>query len=201
LINPLIDFILPSFHQKLFEKWCENIYHAIIELEKKKISKIELLEDKEFISLLKECISIASKTHQIEKHELLKRILINHFENDFSFDSKLMFTKLVDTLTLSHFSLLFLLNKHFKEIKEIEVFKEIVEILNKDSLIETIPVNSYRMLLHDLEKLNLIATGALKFKTQVKQPFVMSAGGEDKTLPFILITDFGKDFIKYLETN
>lgn len=200
-INPLIDFVLPSFHQKRFEKWCENIYHAIIELEEKKLSKSELIDDEEFISLLKECIIIASKTHQLEKHELLKRLLLNHFKTTAPFDEKLIFAKLIDSLTLPHLRVFQLIGKYFNDIKELNEFSKIKEILKADSLANAIPDNSYRMLLHDLENMNLIATGDIVFEIQVRQAFSLSVGGENPDLPYITITDFGKDFINYLMMN
>jgi hypothetical protein len=200
-INPLIDLALPSFHQKRFERWCENIYDAIIELEKNKISRENLIADEEFISLLKESVSIASKTHQDEKHQLLKDALLNSFDSNLTFDSKLIFTRLIDSLTISHLYFLKLVDKYANEIKEIKVFTEIIEILKNDSLAEIIPDNSYRMIINDLEKFNLIAIGEIEFETIVRQSGGLSYGGEDKNLPYLTITDFGRDFIEYIVNN
>lgn len=197
-INPLIDFVLPSFHQKRFERWCDNIYYAILELEKNKISKEKLIADEEFISLLKESVSIASKTHQDEKHQLLKNALLNNFDSPLTFDTKLIFTRLIESLTISHMFFLKLIDKYADEIKDIKIFTEIKAILKKDSLSDIIPDNSYRMIIRDLEKLNLIETGDVEFETIVRKPFGLSAGGEDKNLPYIAITNFGKDFIEYI---
>jgi hypothetical protein len=197
-INPLIDFVLPSFHQKRFERWCDNIYYAILELEENKITKEDLMADEEFISLLKESVSIASKTHQDEKHQLLKNALLNNFDSSLTFDSKLIFTRLIESLTISHLYFLKLIDKYADEIKDIKHFMEIKEILKTDSLADIIPDNSYRMIINDLEKLNLIAIGEVIFETVVRQSGVLSYGGEDKTLPYIAITEFGKDFIEYI---
>lgn len=200
-INPLIDFVLPSLHQKKIEEWCENVYHAIIELNEKKLTKEDLAENEEFISLLKECIIIASKTHQIEKHELLKRVVLNHFESPVPFDAKLLFARLLDSLTLSHLTLFRLIDRYFNEIKEIKDFSKIEKIFESDPLSNAIPDNSYRMLLHDLENMNLIATGDIVFEVRVRQAFGLSAGGENPKLPYITVTKFGKDFIEYLMMN
>jgi hypothetical protein len=147
---------------------------------------------------LKESVSIASKTHQNEKHQLLKNALLNNFESDLTFDSKLIFTRLIDSLTISHLYFLQLIDKYANDIKEIKIFNEIKEILKTDSLAESIPDNSYRMIINDLEKLNLIAIGEVVFETIVRQSGGLSVGGEDKKLPYITITDFGKDFIEYI---
>lgn len=196
-LNPLIDIVLPSFHQKRFEKWCENIYKALMDLEETKLSKIDLSKDEEFISILKECVAIASKTHQQEKHSLLKNVLIKHFDSNLVFDSKIIFTRLIDNLTISHIYLLKLIDKYSEEIKDLRVFTEIEEIFKLDIISKGIPHNSFRMLLNDLEKSNLIATGEIDFEVIVRQSFVLSTG-EDNSLPNITITDFGKSFIDYV---
>ncbi|MCW3789553.1 hypothetical protein [Plebeiibacterium sediminum] len=197
-INPLIDFALPSSHQKRFEIWCENIYKAIIELEENIISRENLLADEEFISLLKESVTIASKTHQEEKHQLLKNALINNFNSYLAFDSKLIFTRLIDSLTISHLYFLRLIEKYATEIKDKKIFTEIKEILKKDSMSEMIPDNSYQMIINDLEKLNLIAIGDLVFKNIVRKSGALLTGDGDKNLPYLTITSFGNDFIKYI---
>lgn len=198
LVNPLIDYILPSFHQKRFEKWCIAVKNALIELEENKLTKKSILDDLEFITLLKESMLVASKTHHQEKHDLLKNILVNHFMLEIEFDNKLLFTKTVDYMTLSHFYLLNLIQKYFIEIKELDEFENIKNVFKKDSLYLKIPHNSYRMLLNDLVKWNLISLGDVEFKEDVRKAGLMSYGGEDKSLPYICLTDFGRDFLDYL---
>tara|TARA_R110002051_G_C8629631_1_gene484578 strand:- start:191 stop:889 length:699 start_codon:yes stop_codon:yes gene_type:complete len=200
-INPLVDFVLPSLHQKRFENWCNNIHSAIIELEEKKISGEDIISNEEFISLLKESVSLASKTHQEEKHQLLKNALINNFESNFTFDSKLIFTRLIGDLTITHLYFLKLIDKYSEKIKDIKLFSEIKNILKRDSLSAIIPNNSYRIILNDLEKFNLIATGDITFETVVRKPILISSGKENFNLPYITITDFGKEFIEYIKNE
>lgn len=196
--NPLIDYILPSSHQEIFEKWCENIYFAITELQERNLPKEDLLNDVEFVSLLKECLMIASKTHQQEKHELLKTALLNHFTSTIDFDSKLLFVHLVDNLTLSHIYFINLIDRYSEEIRYINEFSRIKEIFKKNSLSHKISDASYRMLMRDLERLNLIAYGDMIFEARVRQEAVLSVGGDNPELPYITITDFGKEFLEYL---
>jgi hypothetical protein len=198
-INPLIDFVLPSLHQKKFENWCNNIHSAIIELEEKKISRKSLISDEEFISLLKESVSLASKTHQEEKHQLLRNALINNFESNLAFDSKLIFTRLIGDLTVTHLYFLKLIDKYSEKIKDIKLFSEIKNVLKKDSLSTIIPNSSYRTILSDLEKYNLIAIGDIKFENTVREAILLSAGREDSNLPYIRVTDLGKEFIEYIK--
>ena len=133
-INPLVDFVLPSLHQKKFENWCNNVHSAIMELEEKKISREDIISDEEFISLLKESVSLASKTHQEEKHLLLKNALVNNFESNFTFDSKLIFTRLIGDLTVNHLCFLKLIDKYSEKIKDIKLFSEIKCFTNVVSL-------------------------------------------------------------------
>lgn len=200
-INPLVDFVLPSLHQKRFENWCNSIYFAIVELEEKKISKEEIISNEEFISLLKESVSLASKTHQEEKHQLLKNALINNFESNFTFDTKLIFTRLIGDLTISHLFFLKLIERNLEKIKDKKLFSEIINILKKDSLSTKIPNNSYRIILNDLEKFNLISTGDISFENVVRKQLLLSTGREDLNLPYIKITDFGKEFIEYIKNE
>lgn len=200
-INPLIEFVLPSFHQKRFERWCENIYNAIIELDRIKISKENIYADEEFISLLKESMIIAAKTHQDQKHQLLKNALLNYFDSNLAYDSKLIFTRLIDSLTISHLYLLKLIERYANQLKDKKIFTEVKEILKNDSLAELIPDNLYRMIINDLEKLNLIAIGEIEFEKIVRQAENITLSLEDENLPYMTITDFGKDFIEYIITD
>ncbi len=202
LANPLVDFVLPSFHQKRFEEWCENVFQALMKLSEEKISLDDLQENEEFISLLKESMVIASKTHQEEKHEFLKRALLNQFGSHYSFDEKIIFTRLIDSLTLGHIYLLQLLLNYSEEIKGLKKFSEIVEKLKNDELSHHIPENTYRMLLNDLERSNLIELSeSIEYEINVSQAAVMSLGGENPDLPYILITEFGSAFVEYVMNN
>lgn len=198
LFNPLIDFVLPSFHQKRFDKWCENIYFAIKELQENSLSGIDLIADEEFVSLLKESVSIAAKTHQQEKHQLLKNALLNHFSSNLSFDSKIMFIQFIESLTVPHIVMLKLVDKHSYEIKNFSQFVKIEEIIKNDPVSNTIPDNLYKMIIKDLERLNLIEVGAISYDMKVSQTPILSVGGGSK-LPHIIVTDFGNDFLKYVE--
>lgn len=198
LFNPLIDFVLPSFHQKRFDSWCENIFLAINQLQETSISKVDLIADEEFISLLKKSASTAAKTHQQEKHQLLKNALLNSFTSNLNFDLKFIFTQLIENLTVSHLFMLKLIDKHLNEIKHISQFTKIKEIIKNDPMSERIPDYSYHIILNDLERFNLIAVGAISYDVKVSQTPVLSTGGGSK-LPHIVVTDFGKDFLEYVE--
>lgn len=199
LANPLVDFILPSFHQKRFEEWCENVFQALKELSEENFSIEDLQNNEEFISLLKESMVIASKTHQEEKHEFLKRALLNQIESPYTFDEKIIFTRLIDSLTLGHMYLLHLLFKFSEEIKGMNKFDEIVEVLESDKFSEYIPTKRYKLLLDDIAAEGLVELSEdIEYEQTVRQQTLLSAGGENHELPYIFITETGRDFINYI---
>jgi len=199
LANPLVDFILPSFHQKRFDEWCQDVSELLTELQEMKLSKVDLLEDDEFISLLKESMIIASKTHQEKKHQLLKNALKNGVKKDFSFDEKLLYTRLVDTLSIPHLFYLKTLITKEDGIKEIKSFRKILEILDKDDDFKKVPVEAQKYLLKDLERSNLIELSEdIEYEQEVRQGFVLSAGGANANLPYIKITEFARKFMNYI---
>ena len=197
-VNPLVDFILPSFHQQRLEKWYNEIALAIEVLQETKLTKEDLLKDEEFVSLLKETIMIGAKTHQQEKHKLLQNALFNHFESQKSFDEKIIFTRLIDSLTLYHFNLLVLIHNYQAKLQEYDKFSEILKLLKSDSLSNNIPEYQYKPLLSDLEKFQLIEIGDIEFEEIVKKAELYSSGSEDKSLPYITITRFGNEFLNYI---
>ena len=199
LANPLVDFILPSFHQKRFEDWCANVFKALLELSENKISLEDLRQNEEFISLLKESMVIASKTHQEEKHEFLKRALLNQFESPYTFDEKIIYTRLIDSLTLTHIYFLCILSKCADELKNMNRFSDMVERLAKDELADYVPTESYRMLLKDLENSSLIELSeSIEYEDKVRQATYLKTKEEDNELPFILITEHGNSFLDYI---
>jgi hypothetical protein len=55
------------------------------------------------------------------------------------------------------------------------------------------------MLLNDLERANLIELNeSIEYEINVSQAAVLSMGGKNPDLPYILITDFGKAFVEYI---
>jgi hypothetical protein len=201
-VNPLIDIIMPSFHQKQFEKWCSDLYFKIIELERLKLSKNDLRNDLEFISILKECMIIASKNHQAEKLELLKRAIINSIDSDLAFDLKIYFSKLLDSLSVSHILVLRLVNQNIDKIAFLDEFEIIKANLGHELELLKLTDEYLYALFHDLAKFNLIEmSDNIEFNKGVRDMDLIIFSDGDKDLPYLRVTNHGKGFLQYIENK
>jgi len=200
-INPLIDIILPSFHQKQFESWCMNVYSSILELDESKISKKDLLNNAEFISLLKENIIIASKNHQIEKLSILKNALIKSIGDDILFDKKIIYTKIIDTLTLQHLYIFKAVKMNLKDFYNTSNYSDIYGIISKNSNIK-ISRSDLIYILNELDKYSLLKVSRdIEEDEIVRQSNLFGDGYENKKLPYINVTEFGNGFFEYVFGN
>lgn len=197
--NPLVDYILPSFHQKKFEEWCLEVFVKIKELEETKISKIKLSENLEFISLLKESMIIASKTHLDEKLNIIKESLLNSIEKDLNFDYKLSFTRLIDSLSLTHLRTLFILNKNISTIELIDNYQEILEIINKNDKV-ILSLDELIIILEDLKSFNLIniSLEIIKPEYVYKKFKLILENNDSSSKPYIKITTYASKYIDYI---
>jgi hypothetical protein len=202
ILNPLIDLILPSKHQQRFIEWCQSVKDAIVELNEKGLTIDKLRDDEQFISLLKESMIAASKTHQEEKHGILKDALFKHFVSDEEFDEKIMYIKLIDTLTLSHIHVLFLLNKYHDVIKDIDIFNGVVDIIKLHLTASYMSNDMYAVIVNDLEKSKLLEVSPdMIFDITVKQSIGISGGYNNPDSSYIIVTSFGKRFLAYILKN
>ena len=144
---------------------------------------------------------IASKNHQQEKHEILKRILFNYYETHINFDSKILYARLVDSLTVSHIVLLKLLNEELIKIQNLKQFEKIKAILlSNKNLTCKLPDNSFYILIYDLHNLGLIKISRdIEFKEIVRESGRLLINDGDINLPYLTITKMGYEFIEYLK--
>lgn len=198
-VNPLIDVILPSFHQKQFENWCYDIYEAILDLENKKITLDQLRNNLEFVSILKESMIIASKNHEQEKLLILKSGLLNSLNDLIPYDNKLIFTRLIDNLSISHHIVLKILNENIDSFKSLDKYQDIHNLFMKYVGGSTITKRQMIFLLDDLDKNRLIKVSRdIEDVDFVKEASRFVSGYGDNNLPFIMVTDFGKDYLNYI---
>ena len=201
-VNPLIDVILPSFHQKQFEKWCHDVYNAILDLEDRKITLEQLRDNLEFVSLLKESMIIASKNHEHEKLLILKSGLLNSLKDSVPYDNKLIFTRLIDSLSVSHHIVLKTLNENIDSFKNLDKYQDIHGLFQEYSGNLIITKRQLIFLLDDLDKNRLIKVSRdIEDVEIVKEASRLVTGYGDNNLPFITVTDFGKDYLNYILDN
>lgn len=198
-LNPLVDIILPSFHQKQFELWCEEVYETLLNLENEKITIEDLRNNIEFVSILKETIIIASKNHESEKLALLKSSLLNSINDSISYDEKLIFTRLIDTLSVSHHIVLKVLSENIENFKDLDRYQKIYEVFIEIVNNSSVSKGQFIYLLEDLEKNRLIRVSRdVEDDKIVKEATRFTDGYGDNKLPFMLVTDFGREYLKYI---
>lgn len=198
-LNPLIDIILPSFHQIRFEMWCYDIYETLLKLEDKKITINDLRDNLEFVSILKETIIIASKNHEIEKLQILKTSLLNSLNDSIPYDNKLIFTRLIDTLSVSHHVVLQILSENLDRFKNLKKFQDIHETFLEIAVQSTITKRQLIYLLDDLEKNRLVKVSRdIGDEEIVKEASPFVSGYGNNNLPFLTVTEFGDDYLDYI---
>lgn len=201
-VNPLIDLILPSFHQKQFEKWCNDVYNSILDLENEKITLEQLRNNLEFISILKESMIIASKNHEQEKLLILKSGLLNSLKDSISYDNKLIFTRLIDELSVSHHIVLKTLNENNDSFKNLDKYQDIYNLFKEHSSYSIITKRQLVFLLDDLDKNRLIKVSRdIEDDEIVKEASRFVSAYGDNSLPFITVTEFGRDYLDYIIDN
>lgn len=201
-LNPLVELILPSFHQKQFENWCFDVYKTILDLENKKITFEQLRNNLEFVSVLKETMIIASKNHEAEKLLILKTGLLNSLNNSISFDNKLIFTKLIDNLSVSHHIVLRILNEYLDSFKNLEKYQDIHRVFVDYVIDSKISKKQLIFILDDLERNRLIKLSRdIEDEEIVKEASRFVSGYGNNDLPFLTVTEFGKDYLNYILDN
>ena len=198
-LNPLIDYILPSLHQKQYEQWSQNISDAIIELGNQKISLEDLRNNLEFISILKESMIIASKNHQLEKLNMLKSGILNSLNEEISFDSKLIFTRLIDNLSLSHIIVLKIISENLDRFENFKKFEDIFSTLLKFNSSLSFSKHELIFILYELDRNRLIKMSKEIEEEEIVREYSRGLiNNGDINLPFMIVTEFGKRFLEYI---
>ena len=200
--NPLINIVLPSFHQKRFENWCSEVFKALIELESKKITLQDLSNNLEFVSILKESMIIASKNHQIEKLDILRNCILNSIESKYSFDTKFIFTKLIDKLSLSELIVFSILYQNLEKFRNLNKYQEIYELASSLKVDLGLSKDEFVYILKELETNGLIkASKDIEDDEIVRELDAFVSETEKTYLPYITVTSFGERFADYLNVE
>ena len=200
--NPLINIVLPSFHQKRFEIWCSEVYKALLELESKKITLEDLSRNLEFISILKESIIIASKNHQVEKLEIIRKCLLNSIESKYTFDTKFIFTKLIDKLSLTQLVVFNIVYLNLDEFRNLNKYREIYNLALSFKVDLKLSKEEFVYILKELETDGLIkASKDIEDDEIVRESESFVTDTQKTHLPYLTVTDFGEKFYNYIENK
>ena len=199
ILNPLIDYILPSLHHKRYEEWCQNISDTLIELDNQKISSENLQDNLEFISILKESMIIASKNHQSEKLNMLKTGILNSLNKEISFDSKLIFIRLIDNLSLSHIIVLKIISENLNHFQNLNKFEDIYQTLLSFNNSLSFSESEFIFILNELDRNSLMKISReIEYNEDVREyPRALVSDG-NSNLPFMILKEFGKQFLEFI---
>lgn len=196
----LIDLIVPSIHEKRLDNWRNSVYDALIELsEKNGFSIYELRKNPEFITILKQCLMIASRNHQEEKLHLIKNAILKSINSSIDTDYKLIFNRLLDELTVTHIRILKKSLDNSSIIGEIKKYEDYYKMIVKDDKSLELDRQQFLFFITELTTRNLliISTDVEKFSI-VSEDEVITTRSKKKNLPNILITDLAKEFLNYI---
>jgi len=198
-----INLIFPSIHEKRLEKWRDSVYTALIELSELKDFSIESLKNNiEFITILKQCMLIASRNHQDEKLNFLKNIIINSIDSPLPIDYKLIFNRLVDELTPTHIEILKYTIDNNEVLKNTNKYEDYYKIIIQSN--NRLNINRHEFLFFITELINrnlIIISKDVKEFELVKESIGRSSGIENENLPYIFVPDLGRYFMDYILYN
>ena len=197
--------VIQSFDKRVND-WREVVSQQLEVLLKNDENKLsEILSNEEFHSMIIQTSIAAYKTHQEEKRKMLLNALFNSTNHIGRYDVNEMYVKLIDELSLSHLIILKLLYINYNEIKMIDnfefLYKELLEfddmLFLKNNGIDLLIANK---IIKELESKGLLLSseGVFDVNNLVQDVGIISSGSDGK-LPKIIITNFGVEFIRFID--
>lgn len=195
--------------EKRRNEWMEMVMEKLQELYVSDQNKLEeILNDEDFQSLLISSSINAFKTHQVEKKRRLRNGLLNTIESGNLFELNQQFINFIDVLSLTHIDILnhvYLCQDRLNDISEVEMYynacKDGTLGYTCQGIVE-IEISAFRFLLKDLETKGLVMLSKdfIDLKGKVFETVqVVADSSATEHLPFIQITKFGIDFLKFIE--
>lgn len=176
------------------DKWLEDLAKVINELKEEieGLSYEKLRDNEEFVSIVIYATTIAIKTHQEEKTEALKNAIKSSITKEsISYDVKIKFLSLIDSLTITHVKLLVFFDnptKHFSNEEGTMIgggdIGSIVETLRKG--FPEFNENLQATFIGDLENYGLIK--------EIPLYIMMTGSGTLESR----ITELGKSFLEFI---
>lgn len=210
-VTEIFTLLVVSPIEKRRNIWMYEVVEALKKIEEKQNGIVqELANNEEFISILILASINATKTHQKEKHRYLKNALINSIGEKVTYDVKQIFIKFIDELTIQHIEILNFIRLYKDRIKSANGYSKIYNLLIDDTIDRSVPeiskieITTFRYFIKDLEAKGLVfvSDDMREIEGQVHESlFLLLEGQEYEGLPFLKITDFGNDFLTFIETE
>lgn len=192
LITANLDFLIKPSIENRKEKWLSQIVETINNLEDRVTSIEDMFSNDLFITLFINTTQSVLRTHQQEKIDMYRNLLINSYiNNNIDEDTKLIFLSWLDKFTLTHLKLLAVMNKPSDFV---EVIPDSISTSSISNVIQ-MAFNDYSRkkeiysnIFHDLYNNGLINTDSNSLNTMM----TFSGSCASRT------TDIGKTFIQFI---
>ena len=207
-VAEIFNSLVISPIEKRRKEWMQEVVNALKELEERRTGIVqELASNEEFVSLLISSSINAFKTHISAKHKKLKNGLINSISNGLTYDINQVFINFIDELTITHLTLLSLINEYEDQIINLNEYQQIYDILSsqvskKVQVLKQMEITTFRFLLKDLESKGLlfISDDISEIENKVSESsFLLTEDSGNSQLPFVRLTDFGSSFLTFIE--
>lgn len=168
----------------------------------------ELKSNEDFISLLLETSQLALKTHREEKLQLYKRALKNSISIDFDYFIQETYVRYIEELNPNQILVLHFINTNQEKLNYVNSYQKYYNLLTVGSvgllsptLDSSIDSSTVRFFLQDLDKKGLIiVSDAIEdLEGYVRENSYLITEKSKDELPYIKITEFGKNFLKMIE--
>lgn len=200
----IFNVIIAPPIEKRRDEWYLEILVALEKLEKENKGIVnKLINNEEFCSLLISATLSAYKTHIKEKRVILKNALINSIKIEIDFDFKQIYLDFINDLTINHIQILEFIRNNEDKFKSANDYQIIYNAYYSICNIE-LELTSFRFLLKDLENKGLIfiSEDISEIKDNVfESTHIITGEGEKTDLPFLKITPFGDNFLKFISDN
>lgn len=206
VIGELFTLAYPSPLEKRTHKFMKDVQIALQELQAKEpgITIQQLSESEEFMTIFLRTSQIAVRTHQEERLNLLRNILVN-FNLNIDFDFKTVFLQYVEDLSISSMVILSFLSQFQEEIRFIDSYERLFHIFirgtreTKGGLI-SVDLVDFKFLVNELESRGLvrISRSIADLPDQVIEGSYLTDYNSNEDLPYIKVLSIGNKFLAFV---
>jgi len=167
----------------------------------------ELKDNEDFISLLLETSQLALKTHREERLKLYSRALKNSISIDIDFFIQETYVRYIEELNPNQILILDFIETNQEKLIDVNSYQKYFNLMTEGTVglspaLDTfIDSSTVRFFLQDLDKkgLIIISDAIEELEGFVRDNSYLITEDSKEGLPYIKITEFGKNFLKMIK--
>lgn len=209
-LGEVFSVILPPSIESRRDKWMKEVSIVLNDLMTKNDNFLNELKDNEdFISLLLEASQLALKTHREEKLQLYGRALKNSLSIDIDFFIQETYVRYIAELNPNQILILDFIETNQENLIAVNSYQKYYNILTEGTislsptLRSSVDSSTVRFFLQELDKkgLIIISDAIEELEGFVRDTSYLMSNESNESLPYIKVTEFGKNFLKMIEEN